>query len=611
LGTTAGCWAGRLALPSRTRRGVRGLDSTAGDTTFARYTNLSPGSHYLFLVLALDEAGALTPTLSLDENVLQVAVDLAASLGPLIHVFNSFLDFTYQGGGYTVDELRWIRLEAPADRPITFNWEAFASAGATIERYRWGVDLTSVADETPRVDEVNDYFHWSRGGPLEQSCTLVGLPPACTSSTSRPRTTTASRALASWRSSSWCRRSPRSCSWWTTPAASWTGSRAGGSTRTWTSGRAPPSWTRFLYARGGVPWRATQDPASGVTSVPGVFAGYAFDTLGTRLGLEIPSNGVTLETLGHYRQVVWLVDRRGAATAGTDAIPLTVLRYTSDRGRASALSAYVQAGGRVWLMGGGAGTASIVAFDDAKNNTTSAPVYSNDAGELVPGRLMYDAVHWQSAFATTNAQATLLRSPRAEEIAADPWSHPDHWTGGEVHAPDYRRLPEQIRPLDPAVDPVPPTRFQRQRGLYYQSVFTCEYLTVPNVITEDVDPSDTDVRIASTLDTLLEASSFLLLRSPAPIMTWYHGADANRIVFTGFAPWLFNRSDFIALTDFVLHDIWGLQREPVDRGDLPGRPGGRGRRRTGWSGPGEPPACGSGTSEAGAISPVAGDRRRR
>src|SRR6185295_8268161 len=49
----------------------------------------------------------------------------------------------------------------------------------------------------------------------------------------------------------------------------------------------------FLYARGGVPWRATQDPASGVTSVPGVFAGYAFDTLGTRLGLEIPSNGVT------------------------------------------------------------------------------------------------------------------------------------------------------------------------------------------------------------------------------------------------------------------------------------------------------------------------------
>jgi hypothetical protein len=33
----------------------------------------------------------------------------------------------------------------------------------------------------------------------------------------------------------------------------------------------------FLYARGGAPWRQTKDPESGVTSFPGVFAGYRFD----------------------------------------------------------------------------------------------------------------------------------------------------------------------------------------------------------------------------------------------------------------------------------------------------------------------------------------------
>jgi len=112
-------------------------------------------------------------------------------------------------------------------------------------------------------------------------------------------------------------------------------------------------------------------------------------------------------------------------------------------------------------------------------------------------------------------------------------------------------------------------------GLYYPSVYACEYLMVPNVITEDVDPSETGVRIASTLDTLYDASSFLLIRSPAPIMTWYHGAEANRFVFTGFAPWLFHRDDVIGLTDFVLQDLWGLTREPVVRGPARGVAAGR------------------------------------
>jgi len=558
--------------------GFAGWDSTGGDTTSARFTNLSPGNHYLFLVVAVDEAGARSPMLSFDENALQIAADLAATLGPRIHVFNSYLDFTYDSGGYTVDELRWIKLQAPGDRPITFNWEAFATAGANIERYRWGVDLASVTDETPRSDEDLDYFHWSRGGPLDQSCRLVGLKPGqhFLYIEAKDNNGFASLGIVAVKL--------------VVPTFNQDLLIVDDTRRELDRFQGPgqlypyldfwPSATELdtlLFARGGVPWRATQNPPSGETSPPGVFAGYAFDTLGTRLGLEFPSNGVTLEKLGHYRHVVWIVDQKGAATPGTEAFPLTVLRYMSDRGRASSLAAYVQAGGRVWLMGGGAATVSIAAFDDARNNATGTPVFDNATGELIPGRLMYDAAHWQSGFANQVTRVTLERSPRADEIAASPWSHPDRWTGGEVRAPDYRKLPPEIRPLDPAVDPLPPTRLPRQTGLYYPSVYACEYLMVPNVVTEDVDPSETGVRIASTLDTLYEASSFVLLRSPAPIMTWYHGADVNRFVFTGFTPWLFHRDDMIAIADFVLHDLWGLAREPVDRGlaggGAAGRPG--------------------------------------
>ena len=557
------------------KAGFAGWDSTGGDTLFARFTNLTTDSHYLFLILARDEAGALSPQLSRRENMLSAEVNKAATLGPLIHVFNSFFDFTYDSGGYTVDELRWIKLQAPAGRPITFNWDATATGGAAIERYRWGVDLTSVADETPRADEVNDYFHWSRGGPLEQACTLVGLPPGLhfLYIEAKDNNGFASLGIVAFKLvvptfnqdllivDDTRREQDRFDDF--------------GRLKTYTD--FWPSATEldtFLFARGGYPWRGTQNPPSGVTSAPGVFAGYAFDALGTRLGLEVPSNGVTLETLGRYRHVVWIVDQKGGAittASATDAFPVTVLCYMSDRGRASSLAAYVQAGGRVWLMGGGAATASINAFHEfAGNNVGGNPVWTNSDNELVPGRLMFDAAHWQSGFSNVKALVTVQRSPRADEIAASPWAHPDHWTGGEVRSPDYRKLPEGMRPLEDPVDPLPPTRLPRQKGLYYPNVYSCEYLMVPNVVTEDVDPSDTDVRIASTLDTLYDGSSLLLIRSPAPMMTYYHGAGANRFVFTGFTPWLFKRADCIGLTDFVLQDIWGLVRQPVDRGIVDG-----------------------------------------
>src|SRR4029077_8826834 len=67
----------------------------------------------------------------------------------------------------------------------------------------------------------------------------------------------------------------------------------------------------FCYARGGFNWRCTRNPTTGVTSTPGLFAGYDFDTLGTRLNLENPARALLLSVLGKYKNVVWFVDNKG------------------------------------------------------------------------------------------------------------------------------------------------------------------------------------------------------------------------------------------------------------------------------------------------------------
>ena len=572
--TNDGWMLGRLdSLYARERAaGFAQWDSTGPDTTFARFTNLTVGSHYLFLVIAYDEAGARSPVLSLDDNALLIEVSQAATLGPRIHVFNEFLDFTYDSGGYTTDPLRWIRLDAPAGRDIVFNWDAVPAAGSAIESYRWGVDLASVQDETPRSDEDADITHWSRRSPLTQSCTLRGLPPGVHFLYIEARDNNGYASLGIVALTLVVPTFDRDLL--IVDDTRLEPDKPDGQgcqlpyTKEWPSAAELDT---FLYARGGFPWRCTGQ--AGATSVPGVFAGYDFDTLGTRLGLEVPSFGVRLGKLGQYRQVVWLVDGLAAGNVEDGGqFPITVLRYSSSPGRASVLAAYVQAGGRVWLAGGGAGTASIVEFNATRNDAPGRFIYSNSGGDLVPGRLMVDGAHWQSAFTADSRLLTFRRSPSAERIAAAPWSHADRWTGTLLSAPNYLRLPEELAPRDPATDPLPASRVGNLRPQYYRTRYTCEYLIEPNFITEDVDTTEDGVRIASTLDTLIEASSLVLLRSPAPTMTWYHGREANRFVFTGFAPWDFRRQDCIALTDFVLQDIWGLPRRNVDRGFVPERP---------------------------------------
>ncbi len=582
-----------LAAPDSLRkleasRNWAGWDSTSADTQFVQFTNLTPNKSYLFVLIGFDEAGAYSPVFSLNSNMLQLTVGFASSNGPRIHIFNQFIDFTYQSGGYSTDPLRWINIEVPSHVPVDVNWEAFPSPGSRIQGFRWMVD-GNVTDETARTDENEDYRHWSQSSPtMPNSKRLRGFADGehfffleCSDNNSQKSlgilhitavTPSFDRELLIIDDTRLevDKFAPNGC--------------PNNYTTNWPS-RA--EFDTFMFARGNVPWRCTRNPTTGVLSRPGLLAGYSFDTLGTRLGLENPANGVLLSKIGKYRNIMWLVDDRGAQyTENLDQsiFPVTALYSMSGPGRASTLAAYIQLRGRVWMAGGGSAYASLAQFDKRANNQGQTTVFSSapQFGELSPSRVMYDGAHWQSSIAVTKGSVTTfryeytvrVRHPNGTEndttyIVRPAWSHYSPFTNTTLSSPRYDTLPPEIRWRTPDLEPMPPTRLSGQAGLFYQSSYASEYISQNNSIIEDVDPDPELSREITVLDTLYESQSIVLLTNGrAPTMTYYHGNQANQFVFSGFAPWNYVRQDCIGLIDFVFQDIWGLSRQPVDRGSI-------------------------------------------
>jgi len=279
--------------------------------------------------------------------------------------------------------------------------------------------------------------------------------------------------------------------------------------------------------------------------------GYRFDTLGTRLGLVNPADAASLSKLTRYRHVLWITDQK-SALAGTFA-PVTTLRAMCAPGRTNTLAAYVQAGGQVWLAGGGAATASLIDFN-VRSNDACGVLFTFDDGELVPGRMMYDQAHVRSALGASQSGAEPLRS----SAARGGWS--GHGPYGTLSAPNYSRLPAQLHFKTDATDPIPPTRLATQGSQFYRTTTADEFVAAPDTIVENFDRSGLGERLESALDTLYEVSSPQLCVSQAPAMLYYHGRDNPPFVFTGFDLWSWSRADCQGLVDFVLGDIWKLPR---------------------------------------------------
>jgi len=533
--------------------GWLGWATVGGDTTSITMDQrgLQPGTRWMAAIVAVDEAGAATPYVSFDANLL--AFDVVPNGGPSVHVFASFIDYTSPPSALAFSP----GVEVPAGRPLTFKMEGIASAGRHITGTRWALDITDIDDDTPRSDEATDLGHWS---PLQTGVISATFPIA----------TPGEHRLAI---DTYDDFGGRSVLFVVLNVIEIRLARdllvvddtrlevdkfSAGTVLTYT--RPWPSAAEldtFLYARGGVPWRGTKDPPTGALSPPGLLAGYAFDTLGTRLGLEMPANGVPLSTLSQYKHVLWLVDATSSqysAALVQSLFPVTVLRAMSRPGAFNTLEEYVRWGGQVWLAGGGAAYASLAEFDQRSNNQGQLAVFSVSAGELGPGRLLYDMGHIRSAMGVTKAELRMTRSP----AAIGGWS--GHGTDGTLAAPNYANAPESMRPRDPATDPLPPTRLPSQAALYYPTSFPAGLVIEPNAISEDFDPDPAVERIESALDTLYDARGAVLPLPSAPVMLYYHGRENAPFVYTGFEPWDFTRADCQGLFDLVLGDIWKLTK---------------------------------------------------
>ena len=555
-------------------RGFAGWDSTSGDSAFAVYRGLTVGSAYVFIVVAFDEAGGWTGGWSRWTNMLPFLVAPPAVVAPRLALWSEYFQYAYPTGGYDpFNELSWVKLEVPGERPVTVNWSATPMPGYAIGGYRWRLD-GDVTDETPRTDEETDWYHWSRWSPATTHATFGPLGASGSHNLyveavddfgnrsigtvhMMPVQATRSRELLV------VDDTRLELDMNTTPTS--------GVRRNYTTPwPAAAELDTFLYAAGGVPWRRTAAGRSGV-STPGLLAGYSFDTLGTRQGIEIATLGVPLSLLSQYRQVLWLVDRSASTRIGDPTDPLNAvptMRWMNTPGRSSTLSAYLASGGRVWLAGGAVAYTSLIAYNAGGTRANDNfyglgnTVFSNAAGELVEYRLMYDFAKWRSEMVTSVIATSVVRSPRA----VGGWTHPGPGFAGTVSAPDYSGLPMQLRRRALALgDSLPPTRPISQTAYYFTSdALASEYLTRPNSILEDADPDPRVTAEISTLDTLYEFRGGALATNvtgerPA-CMTYYHGMGGPPVVFTGFDLWSWSRVDCAALVDFVLQDVWGMQR---------------------------------------------------
>jgi hypothetical protein len=568
------------------------------DSTSVKLSGQTVGHQFVFVVVAFDTAGAYSPVFNLTTNMLQYEVGFAATLGPIITIFNESYYYTMPSGGYTPnDPVTWQHFELAADNQTRFNWFATPPSGSAMQSYRWRLD-GDVSDETPRTNEVTDWYHWSAPTVNTTSCILGpftpgiqrflyieavddnGLKSLLTLVLHPVRPTFANPLLIVDDT----RLEPDQF----LP----TGAPLGYSS-VWP---ASAELDTFLYARGGATWRGTVMPGGPWVTKPGIFAGYAYDTLGTRLGLTNLANGVPLSLLGKYNHVVWMVDPNSASNAGSGTAqvkPAGTLHYMCTPNHLNTLGTYISAGGSVWMLGGDAAKASLIEYDVRSNNTaygnTQRTIWSNrpasgaTTAELVPGRLMYDAAHWQSELASQTVALNATSVIKSTAAPATPWTSPGWNFRRPVSSPDYSRIPATMRrKLLSIGDSMPPTRTNSStdQARFYSptGTFDIEYMTQPNFIIEDADSDAFAVHEVSMLDTLMDGKGFSLANTAAVrtvAMTYYHGINSPEFVFSGFDIWRWHRSDNQDLVDFVLNGIWRLplnlaQRTVPQNGVRPG-----------------------------------------
>ncbi|MEO5616505.1 MAG: hypothetical protein ABIS67_01930 [Candidatus Eisenbacteria bacterium] len=519
-------------------------DSLGANVSSQSLSSLSPEQDYAFVVIAFDEAQAYTPYTSRDANVLHFRALYATNGGPRLTLYNDFFTFSYGTGVYApFDPRSEVRLEVPGGVPLDFHWTAEPQEGTYIRYFRWVLDPEDLLDERPRVNERTDVNRWSQPNLSVTSCVLEPFP------------TSGDHRLYIEAGDG---NGFKSLGVLHLQVVVGTFDRPLGivdDTRLRLDQRSPGATTcidrplglfptaaeldTFLHARGGVPIRCY--PAGSV-SRQGIFWGYDYDTLNTRIGR--PNLTPSLALLARYRHLVWLVDADGAnndVSGGNLNDAMTALRYINTTGNLNVATAYLRQGGEIWFAGGGTATAAIIPHNSAANDRPYR-AFTAAAGELRPGRFVYDAMHWRSDVRPASGTLQVRRS--LGRLNSTPGV--------------YSRFPASLDPRSLAAgDSLPAWR--TGSGDFYVSTMDVETMTLPNSIVEDVDPSPSHQEFESVLDTVYSASGGIVPPN-STIMTVYHGTENSRVIVTGFDLWSYRKAQLRQVVDGVLEGIWGMTR---------------------------------------------------
>ena len=585
-------WNAWLQDPDSLRRQFApefaGWDSTEPDSPWVQYTNLTPNSEYLFVVVAIGRSGAYSPIFDFSSNILRMFVGFAGQLGPRITLFNSFFQFSYPSGGFPspLDPSWAVPLQIAAGKSVTFNWIVEPPPGSIMRRNRWVLDLLSLDDETPRTNQ-NDWYHWS---PWSQTTSAeVGPFAGAGGDTGEVHNFyLEAEDINGLVSLGWVQfrvyqptfdkdllivNDTRFLADQIEPGRP-------------DSLRVPNGlWpTRaeldtFLFAVGGVRWKMTED---GRLSPPGIFKGYRYDTLGTRYGQENPT--LALGLLGRYRHIIWMTDLWGSLQndlANSRTLPTTTLLYMSQPNRQNTLATWVNQGGELWALGSGFGNATNSPWNNPNNDLQQVRTYRFDGArpDLTPGRFMFDLTHWRSEFRVFGpAFARFSRYDQPDPTVGFP-RPATYWKGGTLRNPKYALLPKTLQPRAPLTDPIWPFRslsdFYAGNLSYSGNGLNFEFLSLENYIIEPVpvpSPTNPDSTVErSTLDSLYlayGASYPQMLHSSAgqgvnTVMTYYHGPESTALLFSGTSIWDFRRQDCVALVDFVLGSLWNLPKDAL------------------------------------------------
>ncbi len=525
-------------------------DSVAGDVNAINLQNLAPERRYVVALVAFDEVGASTTSFTFDTNLLYMYVSYIGTLGPRLTVFNESFYYQFPSGSFSLDPLSFIRSEAPAGRPVRIRWRATPQQGSFMTGYRWMVD-GDVGDETPRSNETTDLQHWSQWavGTEEAVIPAFDPPPGQTSVRryfylqARDNNDATSLAVVELTLVKAAFDRPLL---FVDDARLTEDKRLANGTIDRPRGQWPTAaeLDTFFFARGGNPWNTYP---TGTVSPPGVFLGYDFDTIGTR---HLRDGEISLEELGHYRHVVWYTDSKSPLNPNPPSygnLPTSTLHVLGTPGKSNVLATWVTQGGKLWVFGGGI---ALSLQREWERSGSASNVFSSTDGELVPGRMMYDLVRWQSEIQVgTSAQAT----------------QPVGGIRTRPGDPDWTQLPPYLFGKSAATDPIniyAPNRTSSSD--YYQNSYPAEVLSKPNVVEEDFDPSPDATDMRSVVDTL-----YVTVGGPVgsdkPVMTIYRGQQGPPLVMSGFPLWHWRREHQLQIADFVLQRLWGLTRENVPR----------------------------------------------